>query len=193
MLESRAQRVHLSNLEWPFTKIVSRLLPALGLTAHSRDLSLCHEDHLTAYGSKPRHQIAWGFFGPTSLCPSTCTQAGDSPCGPVVGTLPSNSGSMGSIPGEEARTPTCPVPTTHPLKNKKRSNVVTNSMKIFKMVHISLLKKHAYRVISHVFLLYPLTDLSHTCAVSGDSRQGWSCRGTVDRDWQLKNNMLPSK
>ena len=41
MLESRAQRVHLSDLEWPFTKIISRLLPALGLAAHSRDLSSC--------------------------------------------------------------------------------------------------------------------------------------------------------
>ena len=58
----------------------------------------------------------------------------------VVKTLPSNAGSVSSIPGLEAK-----IPYGSPKKKKKkkkhthiktRNNIVTNSIKTLKMVHI---------------------------------------------------------
>ena len=57
----------------------------------------------------------------------------DAPGGPVVKTLPSNAGGAGSNPHQGTKIP-------HALwtkkQNIKRSNIVTNSIKILKMVHI---------------------------------------------------------
>ena len=53
------------------------------------------------------------------------------PGNPVVRTLPSNSGSKGSIPGKGAKIHHASQP-----KNKTESNIVTNSIKNLKMVHI---------------------------------------------------------
>ena len=61
---------------------------------------------------------------------------------PVVKTLPSNAGSVGSIPGEEAKIdPTCLVAKKKKHKKQNRSNMVTNSKKTLKMVHIKKINK----------------------------------------------------
>ena len=54
----------------------------------------------------------------------------DFPGDPVVRTSPSSAEDVGSIPGQGAKIPH----TSQPKKHKKRSNSVTNSIKIFKMV-----------------------------------------------------------
>ena len=59
--------------------------------------------------------------------------------GPVVKTLPSNAGGVGSIPGQGAKNLTCLV--ARKPKHKNRSNTVTNSIKTLKMVHIKKKKK----------------------------------------------------
>ena len=58
----------------------------------------------------------------------------DFPGGPVVKTLSSNAGGEGSIPGRGAK-----IPRASPPKN--RSNIVTNSIKTLKMVHIKKIIK----------------------------------------------------
>ena len=61
----------------------------------------------------------------------------DFPGSPVVKTVPSNAGGVGSIPGWGAK-------ILHVLqpKNQNRSNIVTNSIKTLKMIHIKkILKK----------------------------------------------------
>ena len=57
---------------------------------------------------------------------------GDFPGGLVVKTLPSNAGSTGLLPGQGAKI----LQASHPKNQKHRSNIVTNSVKTFKMVHI---------------------------------------------------------
>ena len=58
----------------------------------------------------------------------------------VVKTLPSNAGSMSSIPGLEAKIPYGSQKNTQTKKThthiKTRNNIVTNSIKTLKMVHI---------------------------------------------------------
>ena len=60
--------------------------------------------------------------------------------GPVVKTLPSNAGAEGSITGRELRSH---MPRGEKTKTQNRSNLVTDSIKTLKMVHIKkrLLKK----------------------------------------------------
>jgi len=58
----------------------------------------------------------------------------DFPGGPVVETLSFNTGYAGSIPGQRAKIPHASRPKKP--KHKKRSNTVTNSIKILKTVHI---------------------------------------------------------
>ena len=57
----------------------------------------------------------------------------DFPGGPVVKTLPSKAGAVGSIPGQEAK-----IPGTRGQKNKtqNRSSVATDSIKTLKTAHI---------------------------------------------------------
>ena len=57
----------------------------------------------------------------------------------MVKTSPSNVEGMGSIPGGGAKIPHASQP-----KNQNRSNVVTNSIKTLKMVHI----KKIFKIIS---------------------------------------------
>ena len=64
---------------------------------------------------------------------------GDFPGGPVVKTLPSNAGGVGSIPGQGAKIPHVSWSKNQSIKN--RSNIVTNSIKTLKMVHIKKKKK----------------------------------------------------
>ena len=56
----------------------------------------------------------------------------------MVKTLPSKAEGEGSISGQRAKIPGASGPKN---KNIKRSNIATNSVKTFKMVHISLKKK----------------------------------------------------
>ena len=60
----------------------------------------------------------------------------DFPGDPVVKTSPSNAGGEGSIPGRELRSH---MPQGQKTKTQNRSNLVTDSVKTLKMVHI---KKH---------------------------------------------------
>ena len=60
----------------------------------------------------------------------------DFPGDPVVKTSPSNAGGEGSIPGRELRSHMSQGQKT---KTQNRSNLVTDSVKTLKMVHI---KKH---------------------------------------------------
>ena len=58
----------------------------------------------------------------------------------MVKTSPSNAGSAGSIPGWGAKIPHASRPKNQETKN--RSNIVTNSVKTLKRVHIKkILKK----------------------------------------------------
>ena len=52
----------------------------------------------------------------------------------MVKTSPSNAGSVGSIPGQGTKIPRASWPKNQNIKN--RSNIVTNSIKTFKTVHI---------------------------------------------------------
>ena len=62
-------------------------------------------------------------------------QTVDFPGGPVAKTLPFSVG--GSIPGREAKIPHTSVSKNQNIKKKKkRSNIVTDSIKTLKMVHI---------------------------------------------------------
>ena len=63
---------------------------------------------------------------------------GDFPGGPVVKTSPSNAGGEGSIHGRELRSH---MPRGQKTKTENRSNLVTDSIKTLKMVHIKKLKK----------------------------------------------------
>ena len=58
----------------------------------------------------------------------------DFPGGPVVETSPSNAGDAGLIPGRGAQIPHASQPKNQNVSN--RSNIVTNSIKTLKMVHI---------------------------------------------------------
>ena len=67
---------------------------------------------------------------------------GDFPGSSVVKTSPSNAGGTGLIPGWGAKIPHALQPKNQNIKNK--SNIVTNSMKTLKMVHIKkIFKKRA--------------------------------------------------
>ena len=63
-------------------------------------------------------------------------QKGDFPGSQVVKTLPSKAGGEGSTPGRELRSY---MPQGQKTKTQNRSNLVTDSVKTLKMVHI---KKH---------------------------------------------------
>ena len=70
-----------------------------------------------------------------SKCKATILQykikvIGDFPGSPVVKNSPSNSGSVGSIPGQEAKRPHASV-----AKTQNRSNIVTSSIKTSQMIH----------------------------------------------------------
>ena len=70
-----------------------------------------------------------------SKCKATVLQCkikaiGDFPGSPVVKTSPSNSGSVGLIPGQEAK-----MPHASEAKTQNRSNIVTSSIKTLKMIH----------------------------------------------------------
>ena len=65
----------------------------------------------------------------------------DFPGHPVVEISPSSSGSVGSIPGQEAKISHASQPKNP--KTSNRSKIVTNSMKTLKMVHIKKKKKKA--------------------------------------------------
>ena len=54
----------------------------------------------------------------------------------VVKTSPSNSGGWSSIPGQRAKNPTCLMASKSKHREKNGNNIVTNSVKDFKMVHI---------------------------------------------------------
>ena len=78
---------------------------------------------------------AWRFNERSSL--------GDFPGGPVVKTSSSNAGGVGSTPDQGAKIPRASRPKSQTNKQKKelkkkktRSNIVTNPIKTFKMVHI---------------------------------------------------------
>ena len=62
------------------------------------------------------------------------------PGGPVVKTSPSNVGSAGSIPGWGAKIPHALRPK-YQKNPQNRSNIVTNSIKTLKMVHVKNKKK----------------------------------------------------
>ena len=59
----------------------------------------------------------------------------DLPGSPVVKTSPSSAEGVGLIPGWGAKIPRCLV-AREPKQKKDRSNIVTNSVKTVKMVHI---------------------------------------------------------
>ena len=59
------------------------------------------------------------------------TKPRDFPGSPVVKTSPSNTGGADSIPGRGAKIPHASRP-----RNQNRSNIVTNSIKTLKMVHV---------------------------------------------------------
>ena len=62
--------------------------------------------------------------------------------GPVVKTSPSNAGSAGSIPSQEAKIPHFSWPKKKKTQNiKNRSNIVTNLIKTLKTVLMKNLKK----------------------------------------------------
>ena len=61
------------------------------------------------------------------------------PFDPVVKTLPSNPGGASSIPGQGVRIPHALQPKQNKAKN--RGNIIMNSIKTLKMVHIKKKKK----------------------------------------------------
>ena len=68
--------------------------------------------------------------------------SGDFPGGPVTESLPSSSGDAGSIPGQGAEIPLACCQKKKKKKPKPFNNIITNSMKTVKMVHIKkILKK----------------------------------------------------
>ena len=64
----------------------------------------------------------------------TLVYCGDFSGGPVVKTLPFNTGSVGLIPHQGTKIPHASWPKNQNMNN--RSNVVTNSLSTLKMVHI---------------------------------------------------------
>ena len=60
----------------------------------------------------------------------------------VVKTLPSNPGGASSIPGQGVRIPLALQPEQNKAKN--RGNIITNSIKTLKMVHIKKKKKRIH-------------------------------------------------
>ena len=63
----------------------------------------------------------------------------------VFRTSPSNAEGTGSIPGREAKIPHALGPKT---KTENRSNIVTNSIKTLKIVHIKKKKKNKKNAIN---------------------------------------------
>ena len=63
----------------------------------------------------------------------------DFPGSPVVKTSLSNAGGVGLIPGPEVKIPHASGPKNQNIEN--RSNIVTNSKKTLKMVHVKKKKK----------------------------------------------------
>ena len=70
----------------------------------------------------------------------------DFPADPVAKTLPSSAGSAGSIPGWGAKNP-----RRQKTKTENRKNIVTNSIKILKMVHIKKIffKTEGFKIQKH--------------------------------------------
>ena len=66
--------------------------------------------------------------------PSKKAKSGDFPSGPMVKTSPSNAGGMDSIAGQGAKIP-------KPRTQNSRSNIVTNSIKTLKIIHIKKILK----------------------------------------------------
>ena len=64
----------------------------------------------------------------------------DYPGGPLIKTSPSKAGGASSIPDQKAKIPHASGPKS--TKGKNRSNIVTNSIKTFKMVHTKKKKKN---------------------------------------------------
>ena len=74
-------------------------------------------------------------------------------------TLPSNAGAMGSIPGQGAKMPFRQKKKTN---TQNRSNIVTNSIKTLKMVHIKkkILKKNRKAVPTIIiYVISPVSSL----------------------------------
>ena len=69
----------------------------------------------------------------------------DFPGSPVINTLPSNARGAGSIPGRATKIPHATWATNQSMK---QNNIVTNSVKTLKMVHIG--KTFKKRVIIYV-------------------------------------------
>ena len=69
----------------------------------------------------------------------------DFPGSPVIKTLPSNARGAGSIPGRATKIPHASWPKNQRMK---QNNIVTNSVKTLKMVHIG--KTFKKRVIIYV-------------------------------------------
>ena len=72
-----------------------------------------------------------------------CTQ--DFPGGPVLRIPRFHCKSAGWIPGRGAKISHGLWPKNQNIKNKNRSNIVTNSVKTFKMVHIKNIFKKNYK------------------------------------------------
>ena len=90
----------------------------------------------------------------------------DFPGGPVFKALPSNAGGVGLIPDQGAKIPHALRPKHQNIKHCY-SNIVTNSIKTLKMVHIKKknLEKKPYHHYQHVFkillILIPGTKKSY--------------------------------
>lgn len=86
----------------------------------------------------------------------------------MVGTLPSSARGAGSIPGQEAKLLHASEPKTQNIKKKKKSNIIANLIKTFKM---ALIKK----TFKNFFLREYLVDLDMAKVVGlvageGDSK-----------------------
>ena len=66
----------------------------------------------------------------------------------MVKTLPSNAGGVGSIPGQGAKIPHASQPKN---QNIIQSNIVTNSVKNLKVVHIKKIKKQNLKKCGYSF------------------------------------------
>ena len=75
----------------------------------------------------------------------------DFPGSPVIKTLPSNAGCAGSIPGTATKIPHASWPKNQSMK---QNNIVTNSVKTLKMVHIGkTFKKKSNNLCNEVLIL----------------------------------------
>ena len=65
----------------------------------------------------------------------------DNPGGPVVRSLPSHAEGAGLIPGQGAKIPRASRPESQNINNRSNSNIVTESIKTLKMIHIKFFFK----------------------------------------------------